>query len=266
MSPHYLGSAWCEKELECWRRSQSKIGGPERRTAVARIFKTDHKDWPAALKDASGEALPGWWFHARDGAEEPWGWMLGWNGLAPNEEFAAAMINLAGALRKRLCEIDEELTRREHERRQVAALQAGQVKAIYLHARDEHRRWWEETSHRLDSIGVEVKPGDPEPSTTDEDESLRGNLARIASRCDPMLLVGVDRFALDDDIDLIGRDRRNYIRSRFQKYLPCAIVDCVGLQNEQRLRAARNRDIAWFDALASRCEGQCIGVSRRPPP
>jgi hypothetical protein len=76
---------------------------------------------------------------------------------------------------------------------------------------------------------------------------LNGESGHTPFRCDAMLLVGVEGFAVDDDIDLIGRDRRNYIRSRFQKYLPCAIVDCARISTPTRVRAAQNRGIEWLD-------------------
>jgi hypothetical protein len=249
MSPHYLHSKWCAKELELWAALQTcKPGSGERRIAIARVLETDHKDWPQTLKDAAGEAIPAWWFHPRGEDEFPHGWSLDWNGRAPNKDFSEAMNNLTGALRRRLLELNEELTRQERERRQVAALQAGQVAAIYLYGRVEHRARWDETAGHINDVGLEVKPGEPEPATADEDERLRENLARIASRCDAMLLVGAEGFALDDDIDLIGRDRRNFIRSRFQKYLPCAVIDCAGIGTPPRVRAARNRGIDWLDA------------------
>jgi hypothetical protein len=249
MSPHYLGSKWCAKELELWAASQlGKPGSPDRRVAIARIFATDHKDWPQTLKDAMGEVLPAWWFYPREGSDcFPHGWSLDWNGRAPNEGFSIAMNNLTGALQRRLTELDQELMREERQRRQIAALQAGQVGAIYLYGRVEHRARWDETASRLIDMDIDVKPGEPEPATVDEDERLRENLARVASRCDAMLLVGAEGFALDDDIDLIGRDRRNFIRSRYQKYLPCAVVDCAGISTPPRLRAAQNRGIDWLD-------------------
>ncbi len=248
MSPHYLHSGWCKKELEHWVNSQSnKLGNGERRISVARVFKTDHKDWPEALKDAAGEPLPGFFFYAQDTDDPPHGFLLHWNGRAPNEDFASEMINLTGRLQRRLIELDEELTRQKQQRLQIAALRAGQVSQIYLYARVEQRVRWSDTAQDLANAGITVKPGEPEPATADENETLRETLARIASRCDAMLLVGADGFALDDDIDLIGRDRRNFIRSRFQKYLPCAVVDCAGISTPQRVRAAQNRGIEWLD-------------------
>jgi len=279
MSPHYLGSKWCVKELELWAASQPrKPGGRDRRIAVARVFATDHKDWPQTLKDGVGEVLPAWWFYPRESPDDfPYGWSLGWNGRAPHEVFSVAMNNLTGALQRRLVELGEELMREEHQRRQIAALQAGQVGAIYLYGRVDHRAHWDETANQLTSVGIDVKPGEPEPPTVDEDERLRQNLARVASRCDAMLLVGAEGFSLDDDIDLIGRDRRNFIRSRYQKYLPCAVVDCAGISTPLRVRAAQNLGIDWLNAnngwpvilkgwlqRASACAADSYGVDANP--
>jgi hypothetical protein len=146
-----------------------------------------------------------------------------------------------------LVELENELIRQERERRQIAALQARQIAAIYLYGRVDYQDLWRKAERQISGLGIEVKPGEPEPADVEESERFRERAARIASRCDAMLLVGAEGFALDDDIDLIGLDRRNFIRSRFQKYLPCAVVDCAGIRTSPRVRAAQNRGIDWLD-------------------
>jgi hypothetical protein len=43
MSPYFLNSDWCRKELACWVSVQTKkAGSPEGRIHVARVLPTDH--------------------------------------------------------------------------------------------------------------------------------------------------------------------------------------------------------------------------------
>jgi hypothetical protein len=52
MSPHFLNSDWCRKELRCWASSQAKKAGtPEGRIHVVRILPTDHGLWPNELRE-----------------------------------------------------------------------------------------------------------------------------------------------------------------------------------------------------------------------
>lgn len=249
VSPRYLKSEWCKQELKTWGETLSSKAGPaEGRIALARVFKTDEQNWPAALQNQG----VGFWFYDRADPEAwPWGWQLPWEGAAPNEEFSKEMMKLTGTIRRRLIEIEKELERRAAQEKEVETLKTGDVKQIYLHAREHDRTLWDSTSKELSDVGIEARPGQPEPDNAEEDDGIRSNLARIASRCEAMLLVGANPYALDDDLDLIGRDRREYIRSRHRKFLPCAVLDKNGgLRTDQRLRAARTRGIDWLDGTA----------------
>ena len=95
-----------------------------------------------------------------------------------------------------------------------------------------------------------------------------------------MLLVGADQFELDDDLDVIGRDQRNLIQARFQRYLPCAVVDRKGLRSDAFVDAATIRGIEWLDGTRSDWTSEVppwiarsaataaakYGVSPAPPP
>ena len=64
-----------------------------------------------------------------------------------------------------------------------------------------------------------------------------------------MVMVAADGVKLDFDLDVVGRERRNFIASKYKKYLPCAVVDRAGgLAKPARLSNARRFDIDWIDA------------------
>ncbi len=94
-------------------------------------------------------------------------------------------------------------------------------------------------------------PGEPEPLDADDDSRKRNEYARLASRCDAMVLVGADGLNLDFDLDVVGRERRNFIASKYRKYLPCAVFDRRGnLARPARVSNARRFGIDWIDPNA----------------
>jgi hypothetical protein len=166
-------------------------GRPDGRIALARVFKTDEQKWPSALQ---GQGI-GFWFYDRTESEPwPWGWQFDWRGAAPNEDVSKELMKMASVLRRRLMEIEEELDRRAAQQKEIAVLKSGQAKEIYLHARQQDRELWDRTSTELIDVGIEVRPGQPEPDDAEENDRIRSNLARIASRCEAMLLVGADPY------------------------------------------------------------------------
>jgi hypothetical protein len=171
--------------------------------------------------------------------------------VAPNEDLSQELMKLVGMLRRRLMGLEEELEVRAKQKQEIEILKAGRPKEIYLHARQEHQAFWANASKELSNVGIGVRPGQPEPDNVEENERIWIDLAKVASRCEAMLLIGADPFALDADLDLIGRDRREYIRSRHRKFLPCAVLDKAGLRTDDRFRAARRRGIDWLDGTAT---------------
>jgi hypothetical protein len=246
MSKYYLRSKWCGRELARWLESlPDKVGGPDRRISVVRLSETGDIAWPDALAP-SGTQLPGNRFHDRE-SELPWGFGRDFS-TAPTEAFNAELITTAGVIHRRLTEIREAFDRRAAEAAQVRALDAGTsgVRSVYLHGRQREKEIWSRTAEELTRLDVEVQPFQPAP---DDDEGETWNtLSKVASRCEAMLLVSADPFELGADLDMIGRERRNYIQSKFRKFLPCAVVDRTGLKNDLFLRAAKLRGIDWLDA------------------
>lgn len=248
VSSFYLTSHWCAQELAKWVETlPAKPGGKERRISVVRVGDTGGESWPEALAP-NGEQLPGHFFH-EPGSPVPLGISMDWQGHAPCKAFNAAMIDLSSVLRNRLQELGQELDRRAAEMNQVRDLLSGSPRSIYLHGRASHRAEWRETRDQLLELGLEVRPLSPAPD--DDEGPAWPKLTRIASRCQAMLLLGADQFELDDDLDVIGRDQRNLIQARFQRYLPCAVVDRKGLRSEAFVKAAAVRGIEWLDGTKS---------------
>lgn len=256
VSDHYLASLWCRRELQKWVESlPDKPGAKDRRISVIRLTDTLGREWPEPLAP-HGEQLPGIIFHG-PGDRVPMGFNLNWGGNAPSQEFNTQIINVAAVISRRLQELDEQLKRQRVAQSQVSQLKSGAPEAIYLHGRASHAAEWRRTREELLDLGLEVRPTAPAPD--DDEGSAWTSLSRIASRCDAMLLLGADRYELDDDLDVIGRDQRSYIEARFQRYLPCAVVDCSGIGDDAFMSAARTRGIDWLDATRN-------GWNRDVPP
>jgi hypothetical protein len=248
VSSFYLTSDWCADELAKWVETlPAKLGGKDRRISVVRVGDTTGKAWPDALAP-NGDPLAGHQFH-EPSSKVPLGINKDWRNLAPCDKFNKQMLNLASVLSKRLMELGQELDQRQAEIDQVKDLRSGNPRSIYLHGRASHRAEWGETRDQLLGLGMEVRPLTPAPD--DDEGPAWPKLTSIASRCQAMLLLGADEFELDDDLDVIGRDQRNLIQARFQRYLPCAVVDRKGLRSEAFVNAAAIRGIEWLDGTRS---------------
>lgn len=281
VSNHYLKSKWCAKELAAWLACQpTKPGSADRRISLIRVGDTGDKPWPDALQPG-GTQLPGPFFHDR-GTPVPWGLNQDFEQNVPSPAFNTALINEAGAIARRIEELKGELRRRAAEERQVRLMAAGAATGapppIYLHGRARERPLWDKVAADLTTVGMEIRPSRPAPD--DDEQTPWGNYSKVASGCVAMVLVGNDPSDLDVELDVIGRDRRNYIRSRFGKFLPCAVLDRAGLKTPQAERSARLRDVDWLEAghddwpltfkswletTAARVTADKYGVTPEPP-
>lgn len=253
LSNRYLRSEWCKRELAAWAESlPGKAGAKDRRISVTRLMDTGQAPWPDLLQPG-GNQLPGVAYFT-PGEDGPWGLNLDFEGKAPNDEFARAILLEVGAIRKRLQELRDELLKQAAAKSQLRNLEGPGQKTIYLHGREAQRREWDATRRELGTLNVEIRPSGPAP---DDDDPVRWDkLSNVASRCDAMLMVGADRFELDDDLDLVGRERRALIQARFSRYLPCAVVDRANLRSEAFVRAASRRDVAWLNGQGANWQNQ----------
>lgn len=248
MSPHYLESEWCQKELKSFVRALADEGkSAEGRVFVAKAMETMDMPWPAALCDDEGNKMVGWDFHAR-GHPFPYGFMNDWRGGLP-PEISAPLFEMAIAIQRRLCALEAAEAEKEAKTEDLGGLTGGKIDKIYLYGRADEASAWETTCEEIQAAGINVLPGEPEPLDADDDADKRLGYAKLASRCDAMLMVGSDGLKLDFDLDVIGRERRNFIASKYQKYLPCAVVDRRGdLKRTAREGNARRFGIDWIDA------------------
>jgi hypothetical protein len=163
-------------------------------------------------------------------------------------QMGAALFDMAHFIKRRLEQIDAELTEKQKKCELVSWLEQGQAERIYLYGRSDDEGEWDAVSQELDRLGIVVYPGEPEPLDVDDDSAKRAQYARLASRCDAMVMVGADGLKLDFDLDVVGRERRNLIASKYKKYLPCAVLDRSGsLARPARVSNARRFGIDWID-------------------
>ncbi|HEX8654362.1 MAG TPA: toll/interleukin-1 receptor domain-containing protein [Allosphingosinicella sp.] len=250
MSPQYLKSEWCRRELEIFLNSlPDKKGSARDRVIIAKALDTDGSSWPAALCDEEGNKTVGWQFHDHD-KFFPYGWMTEWGRHIP-PEMGGALFDMAHFIKRRLEQIDDELTERQKKSELVGWLERGEAERIYLYGRSEDEAEWEAVWKEIDKLGLMVEPGEPEPLDVDDDSVKRNQYARLASRCDAMVMVGADGLKLDFDLDVVGRERRNFIASKYKKYLPCAVIDrCGSLARPARVSNAKRFGIDWIDPNA----------------
>jgi hypothetical protein len=248
MSPHYLNSPWCRRELDTFVENlpgqASGIGG---RLFISKAMETDDLAWPSCLCDAEGNKTVGWEFHDR-GSPLPHGWLQNWGGDVP-AVIAPSLMELANQIARALRALDATIEEKARKTELVGWLESGDIEKVYLYGRCDEVSEWEATWKEMDDLGIVVTPSEPEPLDADDDSIKRLQYAKLASRCDAMIMVGGDGVKLDFDLDVIGRERRNFIASKYKKYLPCAVVDRTGMLNRPaRLSNAKRFDIDWIDA------------------
>ena len=251
MSPHYLDSLWCQAELKTF---SDQLSGPsdkrERKIFVARALDTGERAWPDAVCNASGSKMPGWKFYA-DGDDVPWGFMDDWKGFIP-PEMREEFFDLGRTVISSLRDLNEAMTMRAHQATRQSALHDGQAKCIYLYGRPDDAKAWRAARREIQKLGINIWPDAPEPLDIDEDRERRLDHRRAVSRCDAMLMVATDAGNLDDDLEVVGRNRRQLIASPYRKYLPCAVLVTDGaLETPARRERAARFGIEWLDIGAS---------------
>ena len=254
ISDQYLSSAWCRDEREWWHQRQAELGlDPQGRIAVAHVLPAAG-DWPAMLADERGTPFVGHSFYdrKRDPASvRPYEWPV------PTEDsrdpFREVLLDLVGWLTQRI----EFLKKRGDERRaaqaEAAKLAEDSGQALYLHGREEHVETWQAARTALESQGFAVFPVDePDKVFTDPAEAKRHQALRLEliGKCDALLLVGTgDAAAVDADLVVVGRGDRQLARARFNRYVPCGLVDTAGapVATDARRRTAKALQVDWID-------------------
>jgi hypothetical protein len=179
---------------------------------------------------------------------------FGWRGRTDDQnELTAALLNLVGAVSRRLREVKQQVDDARKTRQEVQRLAADGGQTLYLYAREEHRTVWEGAYGALDRLGYVVVPTEPE-RRADTPVRLRELAAERANQlvaCDALLLLGTDDgYALDGDMLTVGRQSRQLARALSGKLLPCAVLAraASGIRTEQRVALARRLAIDWIEA------------------
>jgi hypothetical protein len=258
MTPHYLGSQWCQQELAWWIEAQraNKLAHDDR-IAIARVWPTGSAGWPADLVDRAGNPYVGHHFFDRARSEtrpQPFSWPHVTS--ATGDPFRNALLDFVGAIQLRLREIRKQLELRKAEETalQRLSIHAGQV--LYLHGRTAHAPIWERVHQELEDDGYTVFPMEPEQVENDPRKIRETQKERIStmSGCDAVLLLGTeDVRALQADLMVIGRLDRHQAVAQSNRLLPCGVVDTVGVVRERPdwSRKAKGLGVDWIDASVS---------------
>jgi hypothetical protein len=258
MSDHYLQSSWCRDERDWWVRKQAELGlSLNDRIAMARVWPTSDP-WPPPFVDERGNPFVGFCFYDKARADvrpQPYEWPAP-DGTSKGP-FRDQLLDLVGWLWQKI-----ELLKRRADERRVAAADAAKLaeesgQALYLHARQEHVQTWQTARTALEDQGFAVFPVDqPDAVSADPAQAKQDQVARIdlLGRCDALLLVGTgDARAVDEDLIVVGRGDRQLARAKYQRYVPCGLVDTAGapIATEARRRTARALQVDWIDGTRS---------------
>jgi len=155
--------------------------------------------------------------------------------------------------------LDQRHEQWKHQQKVAAA--SGQI--LYLCGRQEDAPAWTRACRRLQDQQFIVNPDRPQPLPATG--GLVGDYRQQLLCSDGLLILGTqDGRAVDSDMVVIGRHYRNWAIAERHAPLPCAVFDTVGqsLQEERRLRNARNLGISWIDGTQSDWADRLLGWLR----
>lgn len=254
MSPQYLGSKWCADERAWWIAQQARHALPaEGRLAVARIWPTEHEQWPAELKDDRGHPLIGFSFHDPGKAQthpQPYEWPQ--PDPAGNGEFRKALLDMVARVAPRLDEVRALLDERRRSQAEAQKLVADSGQVLYLYGRQDHAQEWETAFDSLQQGGFSVLPGEPDPVSNDPEKAqdLRRARVEVLSGCDALILLGIgEGLEIDADLITVGMRDRQSARALANRLLPCSLLNRAGesIGTPRRRKAARALQVDWID-------------------
>ena len=254
LSPHYLDSQWCADERDWWYRGQEALKfSPSGRIALARIWPlADTDKLPELFLDGRGEAPTGFWFYDRSESPtqaRPYEWPAATNASAGS--FRKALVELAGSVFEKLNAIRARLEEARKHSADATKLETDPV--IYLHGRSSDKASWDKANDMLSQGGFTVFPAEPDSvaRSPEEAQKLRNDRLETLVNCDALLLLGSpDIRAADADLLAIGRHERQLARARYNRLLPCALLDAIGETDVSKRRqlAARKLQVDWIDS------------------
>ena len=226
MSPRYLESGWCLKEIGWFEAEVARRGREQGCVLVVRALPSEEGKWPRCLKDEDGHTVIGFCFHPRPGTLEtrPHGWP---DPQPTDRAFYEALSSLSSRVIQRLRELK---SREALKARAAPANQNIEGKPrLYLHARVEQADKWKITKERLEKAGFEVEPAELTAvgsSLLDVRRAQRDRLAKLAT-CHGLLVLRADSAEdITADIEACQADRADVEAGG--RRLPCAVLDTAG--------------------------------------
>ena len=229
MSPRYLASDWCQKELSWF---EAEIKGRDKGKGcvlVVRALPTEGAEWPRILKDDRGETMLGFLFHPEPPEDDTRA--FGWHEKQEIDDphFSRALSSLAGMVKKRLFELREHRLLREKEEADRASEMPERPK-IYLHARSEDEDDWDGTASVLRAAGYEVLPEKLPAALANGglEAMLEASMQRVRACVDAdalLILRPSEGDWIAGQAKATGRMEREQVEALRDRPLPCAILN-----------------------------------------
>jgi hypothetical protein len=229
MSKHYLGSSWCQDELDWFRKQIEARPGESGRVFVLRAQDTDTALWPDFLRDERGHVMPGFAFYDPQNGY-PWDYL---DLTTPSADFRKQLLSLQIWLIKRLRELRERTAKQARDEAAVAAPlpTPASSRRIYLHAPPDSESARIDVGRALESDGItsltaEIAAGKGVANFQREAQALP---IEAAKRCEALALLRVNTGGgfVGDLLD-IGVDERKRVSDARGAPMPCAVLDKTG--------------------------------------
>lgn len=264
ISPRYLKSDWCLRELAWWREAQEKRQLDTRgRLAPVLIWgvpPAGTTSWSEALKPIGLSNLTGISFFPRDKVllrPQPFGWP-GAGDRIEDYRFFEPLLDVVGYIRQHLIAF-KQIVAETRPDGTTPAPEDGVKPSIYLHGRTDAPQQWEAAADALSQAGFPVSPDGPEPIEADAAARAKIRETRIGamSACDALLVVGPeDSATFSEELMILGKadrglaiDRAERVLGLSGKRLPCGVVDTVSdpTRAKRRKAWAENNRLGWFE-------------------
>jgi hypothetical protein len=249
MSPRYLVSDWCTRELD-WFKAQIQSRRPGR-VFVVRAVSTKTDKWPSFLKDERGHSFIGFRFHPETTEEgiEPYSYPD--LTLQPTE-FRVPFTTLRTTLIKRLKEIKVSKQHgSQSDQPPVPRAAIGPLR-LYLHVPPSSDPVRGEVERDLRADGFRIVPPVRRAAGDTIADYQTETAARVqaAKICDALaLLRATNDPTFDDEFLEVGADELDRINAaRADRPLRCAILDRSGAPFELA-DYARQRGVALFNLM-----------------
>jgi hypothetical protein len=227
MSKHYLGSSWCQDELEWFRKQIEARPGESGRVFVLRAQETDIALWPDFLRDERGHVMPGFSFYDPENGY-PWDYL---DLRAPGADFRKQLLGLQIWLVKRLRELRERASKQERDLTVAQTMpQPAGARRVYLHAPPGGESERTAIGRALESDGIVPLTAHVGTGKGLADFQREANARmKTVKRCEALALLRVnDGGSFVGDLLDIGVDERKRVSDARGLLMPCAVLDKTG--------------------------------------